>query len=98
MSVGKIYVSDWGVIIRAYTGINLTGATSLKYKVIKPDGRLVEWTPTVESPATDGYLTYTTVSGDLDSGGLYKLNAYVVFASGVFTGETCTFRVYKRGE
>ena len=98
MATGKIYQNDWGVIVKVYVGVDLTLATAQKYKVIKPDGRNVEWSCTKETPITAGYLTYTTISGDLDVSGNYKLNAYLTFASGVFTGETAVFRVYKIGE
>ena len=98
MATGKIYKDDWGVVFSVLVGIDLTSVSTYKLKVIKPDGRSVEWSCTVASPATAGYLTYTSVAGDLDVSGNYKLNAYVTFASGAFTGETAVFRVYKVGE
>jgi hypothetical protein len=98
MATGKIYVGDWGVVFSVLVGIDLTLATAYKLKIIKPDGRNVEWTPTVATPATAGYLTYTSVLGDLDVAGNYKLNAYVTFSTGAYTGETAVFRVYKVGE
>ncbi len=98
MATGKIYKDDWGVVFSVYVGIDLTSASAYKLKIIKPDGRSVEWTATITSPATSGYLGYTSASGDLDVTGNYKLNAYVTFASGAFTGETAIFRVYKVGE
>jgi hypothetical protein len=98
MATGKIYKDDWGVVFSVLVGIDLTLATAYKLKIIKPDGRNVEWTPTVATPVTAGYLTYTSVLGDLDAAGNYKLNAYVTFSSGAFTGETAIFRVYKVGE
>ncbi len=98
MATGKIYRNDWGVIFSVYVGIDLTLSTTRKLKIIKPDGRNVEWTATVTTPATSGYLGYTSVSGDLDVTGTYKINAYVTFPSGAFTGETAVFRVYAIGE
>jgi hypothetical protein len=98
MATGKIYKNDWGVVFSVSTGIDLTNATAYKLKIIKPDGRNVEWSCTVATPATSGFLSYTSVSGDLDVDGNFKLNAYITFANGVFTGETAVFRVYKVGE
>lgn len=98
MATGKIYQNDWGVVFSVSVGIDLTLASTYKLKINKPDGRNVEWIPTVATPATTGYLTYRSVSGDLDVVGNYKLNAYVTFSTGVFTGETAVFRVYKVGE
>ena len=98
MATGKIYKDDWGIVFSVSAGIDLTNATTYKLKVIKPDGRNVEWACSIATPATTGYLTYTSVSGDVDVTGSYKLNAYVTFASGAFTGENAVFRVYKVGE
>jgi hypothetical protein len=99
MATGKIYKDDWGVVFSVLVGFDLTGATTYKLKIIKPDGRNATWNCTVATPATAGYLTYTSVAGDLDVTGNYKLNAYVTWAGvGAFTGETAVFRVYKVGE
>ncbi len=95
---GRIYKGDYGVIVRVDTKINLTGSTGRAFKILKPDGREVSWSCTVESPATGGILTYTTVLGDLDVSGTYKLYAEVTFASSKFLGETATFRVYNPWE
>lgn len=91
---GKIYKGDYGVLVRVDTKVNLTDAIAFLLKVYKPDGREVCWTPTVESPAIAGILIYTTVQGDLDTTGTYKLFAQVDFVSGRFIGEVATFRVY----
>ena len=95
---GKIYKGDYGVVIRVDTKINLTGVTSQLLRVSKPDGREVVWSCAVESPATSGFVTYTTVSGDLDVSGTYKLYAEVLFASAKYLGEVATFRVYNPWE
>jgi hypothetical protein len=95
---GKIYKGDYGVVVRVDTKINLTSSTSYTLKVKKPDGREVDWACTIEVPATGGILTYTTVSGNLDVAGTYKLYALVGFASGNFIGEVATFRVYNLWE
>lgn len=91
---GKIYVGDYGVIVRVSTEINLTSATGYALKVYKPGGRKEDWIPTIELPATGGFLLYTTVSGNFDEAGTYKLYAEVTFASGKFLGEVATFRIY----
>jgi hypothetical protein len=95
---GKIYEDDWGVVIKVTVGTDLTLASSYSYYVIKPNGIIASWNCSVQSPATDGILTYTTQSNDLNVPGTYKLQSVVVFPTGSFTGELTTFRVYKKGE
>lgn len=67
------------------TGQDLTHATKLGIKVVRPDGTAIMWNASVATqdengnlltPA-DGYLSYTTVEGDLDLSGTYYLQAYV---------------------
>lgn len=92
---GKIYKGDYGVVVRVNTEIDLTSSTGHTLKVYKPNGIKADWACAVESPATGGILTYTTVSGDLDVVGTYKLYAEVLFAGpSKFLGEVATFRVY----
>ena len=91
---GKIYKGDYGVVVRVDTKIDLTSSTGHTLKVRKPNGIEASWACAVESPATGGILTYTTVSDDLNVAGIYKLYAEVLFTGGKFLGEVATFRVY----
>lgn len=91
---GKVYKGDYGVPIEVSVGIDLTNVIVKKLKVLKPNGIKAEWTATVKSPATDGVLTYTTVDGDFDPSGVYKLHAYVTFTGKIYTGQVASFRIY----
>jgi len=91
---GRIFVGDYGVIIRVSTGIDLTNATAQKYKIYKPNGIKTNWSANIVVPAIDGILTYTTVANDFDIKGEYKLQAEVTFAAGNFLGEVAVFKVF----
>jgi len=95
---GKIYEDDWGVVVKINVGIDLTLASAYSCYVVKPNGLIASWSPTIQLPATDGILIYTTQSNDFNVPGNYRLQAIIVFPSGSFTGELATFRVYKKGE
>ncbi len=95
---GKIYLGDYGVIVEVSTGIDLTLATSYELSITKANGRKVSWSPTPVVPLTGGLISYTTISGDLDVAGDYKLQAKVRFVSGYFIGETAVFHVYNLWE
>ncbi len=92
--MGKVYKNDYGVLVKVKTGTDLTDVVTKQLKVTKPDGREMNWAATVQSPATEGILYYTTVSGDFDQAGLYKLQAYVTFAGSRFRGETAVFQIF----
>jgi hypothetical protein len=94
---GKVYKDDVGVQIRVNTGIDLTSATTVSLFISKPNGQNTTWTPTKEQPYTSGILVYTTMQGDLNAAGTYKLQAYVKFSeSQILYGETGSFQVYDR--
>lgn len=92
--MGKIYKGEWGIEIRCKTGIDLTGAQSKELHIIKPDGRKIAKPANVESPATNGILTYVTELDDFDVCGLYKIHSHVSFIGSRFRGETAIFKVY----
>lgn len=91
----KIYKNDVGTKFIVSTEADLTGATSHKLIIRKPDKSTIEWTTKIEGNATEGEISYITKNGDLDQAGLYKGNAYVEFGSYKFTGETFQFIVFE---
>lgn len=70
-----VYNGSVGNDIVMNTGQDLTNATKLEIWCQNPDGTVDKWTATKH--ATAGYITYTTVAGDLAVSGNYILHAYV---------------------
>ncbi len=70
------------------TGINLTGATLLQIRYIKPDGLTKgSWTATA-----DGTIVwYKTTTTDIDQWGIWKVQAYVEIGSDKYSGDYETF-------
>jgi len=96
--MAKVYKGSQKVRITVQTGIDLTLATSYVLLVLKPDGRNVEWIPTIDTPATAGNLGYTTDSAgkDLDVSGTYYIQSKVGFAGSVlYYGETGMFKIWE---
>ena len=48
-----------------------------------------------DSDGTNGKLYYTTVSGDLDEDGIWKLQAKVIIGSQTFHSDIHTFKVHR---
>jgi hypothetical protein len=99
--MSKIYVGDVGTVIRLNVDpdelgtIDISTASTLKILVQKPDKTEVEWTATQYQDTTK--IEYSTVDGDLDQKGTYKIQAYVAWhlPASEHKGETTTIRVYE---
>lgn len=61
---------DVGVLIKIDMLEDMTAATGIMFEVLKPQGQRVKWTPNISG----NYLQYTTVDGDLDQSGIYKIS------------------------
>jgi len=94
MKMGKIYTYDIGTRLRTTLSSDLTGYSSVKYSIEKPDKTTMLKTCTVED-LTNGIIYYNTLEDDLDQSGYYHIQAQVVFPSGDrYESETKEFRVY----
>lgn len=92
--MGKIYSFDIGTRLRMDIQANLTGYSTVEYKIRKPDGTTLTKTCTVEDIA-NGIIYYDTVLNDLDQIGSYSIQAQIVFSDGdQFESETQFFLVH----
>lgn len=97
MAKDKVYVGAIGTEILADAGQDITGAT-VAMEVIKPvSGTVVIWPATVYDSK---YVRHTSVSGDFDVAGDYKVNPQIALADGSWSsvGATGTFHVWNKGE
>jgi hypothetical protein len=88
----KYYVGDVGTLIYVSTLNDLTTATTTDLLVQKPRGAVVTWDADVD-PTDDTRILYEVKVGDFDQAGEYKLQAYVVFPTGQWRGNTAKFTV-----
>jgi hypothetical protein len=87
----KVFVGDIGTDIIVDCGVDITGATPTVLKVEKPDGTTFDWTASIYQ---NNYLKHTTVLGDFDQAGLFKVQTSLTLGGWTGLGETDTFRVY----
>lgn len=71
-------VKDAGVVV------DLSTASAMTLYIKKPNGQVLEKTALLYTDGTDGKAKYTTVSGDIDTAGAYKLQMKIVFSSSTF--------------
>jgi|TARA_B100001564_G_C20560376_1_gene633460 uncharacterized protein YbcV (DUF1398 family) len=81
-------IKDDGVVVDISSAISIT----MMFK--KPDDEVVEKSGTLDSSGTDGKVYYTTIAGDLDEAGLYKLQAKVVLSTGTYYTDIYSFKVH----
>ncbi len=83
----KVRVSDENGIkdISTYT-------TKTLY-LTKPDASVLSKTMTFSTDGTNGYVQYTTVAGDLDQAGLYRVQVYLSKAGTTLYSDIGSFRV-----
>ncbi len=94
------YVGDEGTVILVDTEIDLTGSTSYQFEVKKSDDSTVQWPATIPAGMgeADGFLTYTTIAGDLDQAGIYKLQARVIGSNTNHLGDTVNITIREEFE
>ncbi len=95
--MSKMYVNDVGRTITISLGIDLTLMTVKQILVSKPNGQQITWTGAVIGDPKDGLFGYTTIFGDLNCSGLWKIQGYVENIAGTIKkkGETAVFTVYE---
>jgi len=95
-----LYQDDVGVnLIIATSNTAIPGTAVLTLNLEKPGGDAVELaiTPTMVDYAT-GVITYTTVAGDFDEVGEYKIQVHGVFTDADEVSDMDTFNVFEKIE
>lgn len=88
----KDYVGEVGKPIEIDMGVDISAATNLVLRVLKPDGTEVEWTPVIYALK---YLRYLTVDADdFSVDGVYFINPDFTLAGLAGRKKTVSFRVY----
>ena len=101
MAANEIRVGDIGtqfkVTIKDGTSVvDISSATSTKQIILKkPDGTKLTKAATFLSDGTDGIMYYSTVDGDLDVPGVWKLQGKVVITGGPFSTDIYSFKVHR---
>lgn len=95
----KVFVGDIGTSFRGTfkedgTAVDVSSATSKTIIFEKPDGTKVTQTATFFTDGTDGIIQYSSVSGDLDIGGDWRLQGFIAMPSWTGHSDIVNFKVY----
>ena len=99
MAANEIHKNDVGTIftITIYDDtsvVDISTATNKQLYFRKPDGTTATVSGTFLTNGSDGKLTYTFGSGELDVDGRWRMQAYLTFPSGNWYSDITTFKVY----
>ena len=81
---GAIGVTFQLTITENGSALDVSGATTKRFDFKKPDGTVVPKEAVFVSDGTDGKLKYVSLADDIDTKGVWRLQAYLVI--GTFTG------------
>jgi len=96
-----IHEGDIGTQIRVTiqdrnsTAINISDATATYIIFKKPDGSTVTKTAAFLTDGIDGKIRYTSVSGDFNTVGSWKIQGYIITPSGSWHSEFESFKVLR---
>jgi len=102
MAADEVHVNDIGTQFRLTVKdgtdvVDVSAASTLYIYFYKPDGTILTKTATLVNDGTDGLIQYTTVDGDINVVGRWKLQAYVQLGTSVFYSDVQVFKVHRNG-
>jgi hypothetical protein len=95
----EIHVDDVGTVFtvtlkESGSAVNVSTATTKQIKFKNPAGTSATKTADFTTDGSDGKITYTTVAEDIDSAGVWIIQARIVMPTGTWSSNTKEFRVY----
>lgn len=77
------------------TVLDLSSATSLELIFKSPSGTSVTQTASLYTDGSDGKIYYTSVDGDFDEVGTWRIQCKIGIGGGTFRSDVGTFKVYE---
>lgn len=94
----EIHVGDVGTefritILEGAAVVDLSSASSIDIIIKRPDGTLITANGSLYTDGTDGIIYYNILVGDLDQGGIYKIQAVVTIGAATYSSSIGSFKV-----
>lgn len=95
----KVFRGDVGTVFRGTfkedgTAFSISGATTKDIIFEKPDGTTVTKAGSFFTDGSDGVLQYASIANDLNIGGKWRLQGYIVTPQGSWHSDVVNFKVY----
>jgi hypothetical protein len=99
MAAEEIHLDDIGTVFKVLikdgsSVVDVSTASTKELIFLKPDCTKVTQTASFFTDGSDGYIQYTSVSGDIDLAGVWKLQAHLVIGGLDVKSDISPFRVY----
>lgn len=99
MASNEVHLNNIGTTFRTTVKdddevVNLASATTKQIIFLKPDGTRVAKDASFYTDGTDGIIQYTTVSGDLNVAGIWRIQVYCVIGSYEYYSDIGTVKVH----
>lgn len=81
-----IHDGDFGTILQTTikeddASVDVSGATSVKFSAHPPGGTVKSFTAANTTDGTDGKVRYTTLDGDINVPGTWRIQALITFSA-----------------
>ncbi len=99
MAADEIHVNDIGTVLiftikDGSSVVDVSTATTKQIIFSNPSCSTVTKSGSFTTDGTDGKIQYTTVSGDLDVGGTWRAQAYIVIGGNEWHSDITSFEVH----
>lgn len=95
----QVHINDIGTrlimtLLDEGSVVDISGASDIDVVLRKPDTSTSTKTGVFYTDGTDGKIKYTSISGDFDQAGTYKIQGIVTLPSGTYHTSISDFKVY----
>src|ERR671918_456775 len=99
MAEKEIHVNDIATRIRITIKdngepVDLSTSDPIIVRVSTPSGRIKDFEPVFTTNGSDGKIEYTTIDGDIDEVGIWKIQVIVSIGASRFHSDIGSFKVY----
>ena len=103
MASAEVHKSDIGTLFKVTvqdgtTAVDVSTATTKQLLFKKPDGTVLTKTAGFFTDGTEGIITYSSISGDLNLIGLWTIQAFIIISAKEFHSDIARFRVHRNVE
>lgn len=100
MAANEVHLNDIGVqfVVTLKDDdetIDISAATTKNFLFKKPSGDLLTKAGTLVTDGTDGKLSYTTASGDLNEVGTWKMQCNIIIGTYNWHSDVISFKVHR---
>ena len=101
MASNEIHKNDIGTVFKVTikdgsSSVDISTSTTKQLIFKKPSGQKLEANASYYTDGSDGIITYTTVDGDLNEEGMWKIQGKIILSGGnTFNTDLTSFKVHR---